>query len=130
MLTNRRHADEPPMPGLAMPGTVESTVTRDGKSSGERRFYLSSAALDAMTFAAAVRAHWWIEHCLQWVLDVGFDEDRARNRKDYGPENLTTLRKLARNVMRSTRPDISIRRKRKRAGWSDESARSVLDQMR
>jgi len=40
---------------------VESTVTRDGKTSTERRFYLSSASLDAMAFAAAVRAHWRIE---------------------------------------------------------------------
>jgi predicted transposase YbfD/YdcC len=32
---------------------------------------------------------------LHWVLDVGFDEDRARNRKDHGPENLAILRKLA-----------------------------------
>jgi len=69
-------------------------------------------------------------HCLHWVLDVGFDEDRARNRKDHGPENLTILRKLALNVLRTARPDISIRRKRKRSGWSDEFARTVLGQMR
>jgi predicted transposase YbfD/YdcC len=68
--------------------------------------------------------------CLHWVLDVGFDEDRARNRKDHGPQNLTTLRKLALNVLRKARPDISIRRKRKRSGWSDEFARPVLGQMR
>jgi len=130
MLSDRRHPDEAPMPGLATLGMVESTVTRDGKTSTERRFYLSSASLDTMAFAAAVRAHWRIENCLHWVLDVGFDEDRARNRKDHGPENLTILRKLALNVLRSARPDISIRRKRKRSGWSDEFARSVLGQMR
>jgi len=67
---------------------------------------------------------------LHWVLDVGFDEDRARNMRDYGPENLTTLRKLALNVLRTARPDISVRRKRKRSGWSDEFARSVFGQMR
>jgi hypothetical protein len=103
-------------------------VTRDGKTSTERRFYLSSAALDAVAFAAAVCAHWRIENCLHWVLDVGFDEDRARNRKDHGPEDLTILRKLA--LLRKARPEISIRRKRKRSGWSDEFARSVLGQMR
>jgi hypothetical protein len=69
-------------------------------------------------------------HRLHWVLDVGFDEDRARNRKDHGLENLTILQKLALNVLRSARPDISIRRKRKRSGWPDEFARSVLGQMR
>jgi predicted transposase YbfD/YdcC len=130
MLSDRRHPDEAPMPGLAMLGTVEATVTRDGKTATVRRHYLSSVAMDAARFAAAVRAHWRIENCLHWVLDVGFDEDRARNRRDHGPENLTTLRKLALNVLRTARPDISIRRKRKRSGWSDEFARSVLGQMR
>ena len=85
--------------GPATLGMVESTVTRDGKTSTERRFYLPSAALDAPAFAAAVRAHWRIENCLHWVLDVAFDEDRACNRKDHGPENLTILRKQALNVL-------------------------------
>jgi predicted transposase YbfD/YdcC len=56
MLSDRRHA-KAPMPGLATLGMVESTVTRDGKTSTERRFYLSSATLDAMAFAVAARAH-------------------------------------------------------------------------
>jgi len=60
MLSDRRHPDEAPMPGLATLGMVESTVTRNGKTSTERRYYLSSASLDAIAFAAAVRAHWRI----------------------------------------------------------------------
>ena len=130
MLSDRRYPDEARLPGLGMIGMVEATVTRDGRTSSERRFYLSSARMDAVRFAAAVRAHWRIENSLHWVLDVCFGEDRARNRCDHGPENLTTLRKLALNVLRSARPDISIRRKRKRSGWSDDFARSVLGQMR
>jgi len=92
--------------------------------------YLSSGWLDPRQFAAAVRAHWRIEHNLHWVLDVGFDEDRARIRCDHGPANLATLRKLALNVLHIARTDISIRRKRKRSGWSDDFARSVHGQMR
>ncbi len=130
MLSDRRHPDEARLPGLGMIGMVEATVTRDGKTSTERRYYLSSARMDAEGFAAAVRAHWRIENSLHWMLDVAFDEDRARNRRDHGPENLATLRKLALNVLRPARPDLSIRRKRKRSGWSDEFARSVLGQMR
>lgn len=130
MLSDRRHPDEARMPGLGMVGMVESTVTRDNRTSTERRFYMSSAQINAEHFATAVRAHWHIENSLHWVLDVAFDEDRARNRRDHGPENLATLRKLALNLLRSARPDISIRRKRKRSGWSDEFARSVLGQMR
>ena len=80
MLSDRRYPGEAPMPGLDMLGIVEATVTRNGKTSTEPRFCQSSAVLDAMTFAAAARAHRRIENCLHWVLDVGFDEDRARNR--------------------------------------------------
>ena len=49
-------------------------------------------------FNALVRSHWGIENSLHWVLDVTMDEDRARNRKDHGPENLALLRRLALNV--------------------------------
>ena len=64
------------------------------------------------------------------VLDMAFDEDRARNRKDNGPENLTILRKLTLNLLRSARPNIPVSRKRKRAGWSDTLARTIIGQMR
>lgn len=71
-----------------------------------------------------------MENGLNWALDVVFDEDCARNRKDHGPENLATLRKLALNIINRARCDISIRRKRKRSGWFDRFARSILGQMR
>jgi hypothetical protein len=64
------------------------------------------------------------------VLDVTFDEDRARNRKDKGPENLTILRKLTLNLLQKARPKLPVSRKRKRAGWSDDFAKSILGQMR
>lgn len=130
LLSDRRHPDEARMPGLAMIGEVEATTTRAGRTTTTRRLYLSSARLDAAGFARAVRAHWAIENSLHWVLDVGFDEDRARNRRDNGPENLATLRKLTLNLLQRTRPDISVRRKRKRSGWSNDFARTVIGQMR
>ena len=49
-------------------------------------------------------AHWAIENSLHWVLDVTFDEDRARNRKDNGPENLAILRRLTLNLLRKPCP--------------------------
>jgi predicted transposase YbfD/YdcC len=130
LFSDRRYPGEPVLPGLATIAMVESRVTEDGKTTTCRRLYLSSAALTAEAFAHAVRLHWRIENTLHWVLDTTFDEDRARNRKDHGPENLAMLRKLALNVLQRARTDISIRRKRKRSGWSDEFATSILGQMR
>lgn len=143
-IETRRHAVATTSPGCSPIGGIRTSRScrdwqhRHGRgrrrtqrqTSISRRYYLSSAKLSAQSFARAVRAHWGIENGLHWVLDVTFDEDRARNRKDHGPENLTVIRKLALNVLRRARPDISIRRKRKRSGWSDAFARSILGQMR
>jgi predicted transposase YbfD/YdcC len=98
------------------------------------RALLATLALDgALTperFARAVRSHWAIENSLHWVLDVTFDEDATRNRADNGPENLAILRRLTLSLLRTARPKLPVSRKRKRSGWSDAFARSVIGQMR
>ncbi|MDN2584345.1 ISAs1 family transposase, partial [Aquibium sp. ELW1220] len=45
-------------------------------------------------------------------------------------ENLAILRRLTLNLLRTARPELAISRKRKRAGWSDAFARSIIGQMR
>jgi predicted transposase YbfD/YdcC len=127
----RRACGEPVLlPGLACLGMIEATVTRGGRTTTARHYHLSSRPLSAEAYLAAARSHRSIENGLHWVLDITFDEDRARSRKDHAPENLATLRKLALNTLRTARPGISIRRKRKRSGWSNDFARSILGQMR
>jgi predicted transposase YbfD/YdcC len=101
-----------------------------GRTSVSTRYFLSSARLTPEAFACAVRAHWAIENALHWVLDVTFDEDRARNRRDNGPENLAILRRLTLNILNKARPKISLARKRRRSGWSDAFARTIIGQMR
>jgi len=130
LFSDRRYKGEPRFPGLACIACVQSTRQTGETQTTATRFYLSSARLTPERFAAAVRAHWAIENALHWVLDVTFDEDRARNRKDNGPENLTILRKLTLNILRKARPKLPVSRKRKRAGWSDDFAKSILGQMR
>src|SRR5690606_18541982 len=91
LFSDRRHAGEPRLPGLATLACVEASRIEAGRTSVSTRYYLSSARLTPEAFARAVRAHWAIENRLHWVLDVTFDEDRARNRHDNGPENLAIL---------------------------------------
>ena len=64
-----------------------------------------------------VRAHWSIENGLHWSLDVVFDEDNARTRKDYGPENLAVIRRMAHNILRAHPDKRSLSRKMKLAAW-------------
>lgn len=118
------------LPGLVCLGMIETTVTRHEKTTTARHYHVSSRGLDAEAYLKAARAHWSIENGVHWTLDMTFDEDHARNRKDNGPENIAILRKLALNTLNRARPKISIRRKRKRSGWSDAFARSILGQMR
>jgi predicted transposase YbfD/YdcC len=80
----RRYADEPRFPHLTMIGMVQTRVDRNGTVARERRYYLSSAKLEAKTFAEVVRAHWGAENRLHWVLDVVFHDDLARLRSRKG----------------------------------------------
>ncbi len=73
-----------------------------------------SAPLSPERFQHVVRAHWSIENCLHWVLDVTMNEDRQRNRKDHGPENLALMRRLALNIARREPSKDAMRGKLKR----------------
>ena len=94
------------------------------------RYFLLSQSFSAAHVLEILPAHWTIENQLHWVLDVVFNEDRARNRKDHGPENLSILRKLALNMLRSHPDKTSLRRKIKRAGWDDAFLLSIIAHMR
>ena len=72
--------------------------------------------------------HWSIENQMHWVLDVVFNEDQSRNRKDNCPDNLALLRKLALNLARSEPSNGSIRGKLKRAGWDNNYLAIILFQ--
>lgn len=115
MWSDRRYPDEPRFPGLAMIGMVETRVERGGKVEAEKRYYLSSARLDAETFAKAVRTHWHIENRLHWTLDVIFHDDLVRLRTGHGPENMAVIRHCVMNLVREADDKHSLKVRRKKA---------------
>ncbi len=118
-------------PGLTALARIELRRRVDGRDEKPLvRYFAMSQAFTAARVLAIARTHWGIENQLHWVLDVVFDEDRARNRKGNGPQNLAILRKFALNLLRSHPHQASIRRKIKHAGWNDEFLLSLLAQMR
>ena len=67
-----------------------------------------------------LRAHWSIENCEHWVLDVTFAEDASRIRKGSGPEIAGAFRRMALTILqRDTTIKENIRGKRLRAGWDE-----------
>jgi predicted transposase YbfD/YdcC len=94
------------------------------------RYYVLSKYMSAKRLLAIVRARWSIENQLHWILDVVFNEDRCRARKDNAPENLAILRRLAANIIRSHPAPISMRQKIKTAGWDNSFLLGVLSHMR
>lgn len=128
LFSDRRYPDEPRFPSLAMIGIVESTTERGGTVEHERRYYLCSAKLDADTFARAVRSHWNIENWLHWGLDVVCHDDLARLRTGHGPANMAVIKHRALNLLHQARPTISLKNRRKRAGWNADYLAAIIQQ--
>jgi predicted transposase YbfD/YdcC len=85
---------------------------------------------DVKEFARATRSHWGVENDLHWCLDVGFDEDKSRIRKDHSPENLAMVRHMALMALkRESSMKVGIKAKRKVAGWDNEYLLKVLSEI-
>ena len=101
-------------------GMVESTRIIKGKTSVEKRFYITYLDKNLEKFSHAVKAHWGIENKLHWVLDVTFQEDGHRVRVKNLPQIFSTLKRTAINMLRQDKSPGSLRGKRMKAGWNDE----------
>jgi len=109
------------LPGLKAIGRIEAERTgTDGKTVTATRYVALSRMLTPEKLIIVMRAHWSIENQLHWTLDVVFDEDDARTRKDYGPENLAVIRRWAQNILRLHPSTASISSKMRQAKWSKD----------
>jgi hypothetical protein len=60
------------------------------------------------------------------VLDVTFREDQSRLRKGHGARNMAVVRHFAVNLLRTAKDKVSIRLRRKRAGWEPDYLAAIL----
>jgi predicted transposase YbfD/YdcC len=113
--------------GLQSLGMVERQRTVAGKTTVEVHYYLTSLAGNGQQFGEAVRTHWSVENGLHWVLDVVFQEDQSRLRRDHAAENFAVLRHLALSLLRQESTcSNGIKVKRLKAAWDDEYLARVL----
>jgi len=80
-------------PGLQSVIAVETirTVPLHAPVTSDYRFSLASLVRSATAFVTMIRQHWDIENKLPWSLDVTFNADRSRIRKDQALENMAAL---------------------------------------
>jgi predicted transposase YbfD/YdcC len=89
--------------GLKTIAMIEEVQEIKGKTSTEHRFFISSLPADAKQIASAVRAHWLIENGLHWTLDVIFNEDNSRVRKDNAGENMAIILHITLNMLNNAK---------------------------
>lgn len=117
--------------GLKTIVMIEETQDTKGKESVEQRFFISSLPADAERIASAVRSHWLIENGLHWTLDVVFNEDQSRVRKDNAGENMALIRHITLNMLNNAKKqikNIGLKALRKKAGWGNKTLSFILGQ--
>lgn len=114
-------AHAPHFPGLVMFGRIESERhTSDGKVTQFVHYVAISKRMSPKVMAETVRAYWGVENHLHRPLDVCFNEDDARTRKNHAPQNLSFIRRMALDILKSHPDKRSVARKMKLAIWSKE----------
>lgn len=91
--------DAPAVPALAGLARIEAEHLRqDGKIKTAIRYIALSKRLSPSRVLDVTRAHWSVENDLHWQPDVVFLEDNVRTRKNYGPQNLAVIQRIALDV--------------------------------
>jgi predicted transposase YbfD/YdcC len=92
-------------PGVAQVGQIESEIVKEGKTSHETRYFITSvsrAVADAGQLLQWARGHWSIENRSHYVRDVTLGEDASRIRKRSGPQVVAALRNATISFLRAT----------------------------
>ncbi len=103
---------------------------KDGsvKESGEVSFCVNSLQPIVRDHAKLIRDHWKVENQLHWSLDMTFNEDQRRNRKNNGAAMAGFISRLALSILSqdTSIEKTSLRCKRKVCGWNSDALEAVL----
>jgi predicted transposase YbfD/YdcC len=109
---------------------VTSCRTIDGRTSKEKRFYISNLELTPKRAGEIIRSHWSIENQLHWNMDFNFCEDASLAATGNAAENLAVLKRLASTMIRidlgGTR---GTAQRRRQAAWDDSWTLRLLSRI-
>lgn len=90
-------------------------------------YYVSSRNLTPKQALKYVRNHWTIENNLHWQLDVAFGEDSFQVRIKQLSQNLSTLRKMALNLIKmGPNRKCSLAMTLRKASWDPTNLEKLL----
>jgi predicted transposase YbfD/YdcC len=113
--------------GLKTLVRVEASRQIKDRQEKETRYYISDEeGLNASCFNASVRGHWGIENHLHRHLDITFREDDCRARTGNAPENLSTLRKFALQIISEYSDKMSLKKRRLKAAYDREYLKKLI----
>ena len=110
-------------------GMITLEKDEDGELAREDRYFISSMHADAGLFMKTAREHWGVENGLHWRLDVDFQEDASRKRKNAAT-NFSVVSKMAIAILGTDQKKEPMRRKRQRAALNDDYLRQLIDNFR
>lgn len=109
--------------GLKTVILTRNTVTgKEGETSTEERYFISSLPAGIEEAARAVRGHWMVES-YHWHLDVTFREDGNHTIEKQAAYNLNIMRKLSLNILKLIEvgsKSLSLKKKRYAIGTNPE----------
>lgn len=112
--------------GLKTIGVAMLTTVKNGKTTSDVRYFISSLKMGVQEFARAVRGHWAIENSCHWILDMVFREDESRIRQERIRESFAWLNKFTLSLLKQHPAKQSIAMKRRRCAWNEDFLWEVM----
>ena len=106
--------------------TKITTYLKNKKTVEDKHYYITSLPLNSDRIMQAIRTHWSIENNLHWQLDVTFNEDDTRKKKNAA-QNFSLISKIALAQIKNSVRKGSFKMKRKLAGWDENYMIELLD---
>ena len=95
-------------PSLSSIGAINRQVIRNGKTSCEWHFYISSRQLSAIELLKYARSEWSVE-TMHWLLDVHLREDYCRIEDSNAQKNMNMSRKVALNIITDYKNSFNVK---------------------